>query len=257
MSKLLTVLIVHADEQHTRGLYEAALSPLGNVAVHFVNRNGLSTKYDEKTGLAHQYPTVRQLLAHVAPAWKPGDPLLGIGFSAGCWAWRAWLRDHDNRADLSCVMFIDGLHAGLDVKRRVVESALLGVYKYADECRSSGGQRLLVQQNSGIQTELGSPAYASTSMTAQALLDYLQVEERNAPDDGQTAGVIVRSYPGSGPSAHVRALMQAGPEPLAPRPVAGAAQGRRRDWRALGKWPNPRGVAKRRRIWPPATLLRV
>jgi GH25 family lysozyme M1 (1,4-beta-N-acetylmuramidase) len=212
MSKSLTVLIVNADEQRVRGLYEAALSPLGDVRVHFVNRNGLSARYDEKTGLAREYPTVRQLLATVAPDWKPDDPLLGIGFSAGCWAWRAWLRDEGNRANLACVMFIDGLHAGLDAHKHVVESALSGVYTYADECRTSNGQKLLIQQNSDIQTELCSPHYASTSMTARALLDHLKVEPRNAPDDGETAGVIVRSYPGNGPAAHVQALMAAGPE---------------------------------------------
>jgi hypothetical protein len=209
-----TVLMVHATPR-VRGLYEAALAELNAYRLHFINRGTTSSAYDESRGLASQYPAVEGLMRQVAPEWREGEPLVGIGFSAGCYAYRAWLKDPDNRRFFSAVVLIDGLHAQL-TEGGLERSDLEGVFAFAKECRESQETKLLVVQSTEMHTARLPAGCASTSMTARALLDEFALTigspERQTEDEGSVPGVVVRSYPGGGPRSHVRSLMSAGPE---------------------------------------------
>ncbi len=101
-----TVVLIHGGTSTVPKL-QAAL-PGANVAV--VYREGLSSGYSEVSGLAKEYPTLRGLLAKYAPSWQPGTPLVVLGYSAGGWALRYYLRDATSRGDVSAAIFLDSLY---------------------------------------------------------------------------------------------------------------------------------------------------
>lgn len=100
------VVLIHGG-QSTVPKLEAAL-PGAHVTV--IYRKGLSEVYDEKTGLAKDYPTLEALLAEFDPSWSPGTPLVIFGYSAGGWALRYYLRDPGARQSINAAIFLDSLY---------------------------------------------------------------------------------------------------------------------------------------------------
>lgn len=102
-----TALLIHGGESTGEKL-RAALPEGWEVLV--VYREGLSGAYDERTGLAREHPTLASLLAAEGSRWRPGEPLVVLGFSAGAWALRYYLRDARARQDVDAAVFLDGLY---------------------------------------------------------------------------------------------------------------------------------------------------
>lgn len=105
---MTAVLLIHGGESTVSKL--RAVLPGATVARAY--RDGLSSVYDEHTGLARDYPTLRQLLAEYLPSWRPGEPLVLLGFSAGGWALRYYLRDPAARQAVSAAIFLDSTYCG-------------------------------------------------------------------------------------------------------------------------------------------------
>ena len=103
---MTTLVMIHGGKTIGPSLEKAF--PGANVAV--IYEPGLSSGYDEHTGLAAKYPTLRALLAHFAPSWVPGEPLVLVAFSAGGWALRYYLRDAATREAVSAAVFLDSLY---------------------------------------------------------------------------------------------------------------------------------------------------
>lgn len=100
------IVLIHGGASTAPKL--AAALPGADVAI--VYREGSSSGYDEKTGLAKDYPKLTTLLADVAPSWKPGVPLVILAFSAGGWALRYYLRDPAARSLITSAVFLDSLY---------------------------------------------------------------------------------------------------------------------------------------------------
>lgn len=105
---MTAVVLIHGGESTATKL-RAAL-PGSSVSVAY--RPGLSASYDENTGIAHDYPTLERFLAEYAPSWKKGEPLVLLGFSAGGWALRYYLRDARARELVTAAVFLDSTYCG-------------------------------------------------------------------------------------------------------------------------------------------------
>lgn len=100
------IVLIHGGKS-TAAKLEKAL-PGARVAV--VYREGLSESYNEVSGIAKDYPTLEALMAQYAPDWSPGEPLVMLGFSAGAWALRYYLRDPSAREAINAAIFLDGTY---------------------------------------------------------------------------------------------------------------------------------------------------
>jgi hypothetical protein len=126
----------------------------------FVYRPGSVAGYDESTGVAHEFPRLRDLLAEVAPSWRPGDTLVLMSFSAGTWALRYYLRDPETRADATAVVTLDGTYgteSGCDL------SPFDGLVEYAKLANQSPGSKRLVMTYSHATAGPGFCAHAIAS----------------------------------------------------------------------------------------------
>lgn len=101
------IVLIHGGESTVKKLQ--AIMPGAQVSRVLIPGK-LSAGYDENTGIAKDYPTLRSFLAKYAPQWTPGEPLVLLGYSAGAWALRYYLRDAGARADISAAIFLDGLY---------------------------------------------------------------------------------------------------------------------------------------------------
>ena len=183
-----TVICLHFDadlkyqgETHKARITEA-LQPMPLEIVEVI-KPGLSAKYDTRTGLAGRY-TFEQFVAKYAPKWREGDPLVVVAFSAACWALRHWIGQEFALEHLTAGIMLDGLHTSR-------KEVLAGVLKYARKCIDGDGltQRLVV-----TNSDIDPITYASTSETAELLLDELGCTPRIAPDEGVMPGVRVVDY---------------------------------------------------------------
>jgi len=190
----MTVAVLINVGASLKARYEAAL-PGAEVIV--VSRGAGSSSYDEKSGLAAQYPRLQAFLAASAPSWQPGDPVVLVAFSAGGWAVRAWLRDGASRELASAVVILDGLHAGFDSAGGCNKETIDGVLQYAWMCNQAPSSHLLVVTH----TQIVPPGYASTTQCA-ALMP-------------AGPGVKVLGYPGSDADAHNQQQREVGPAVLA------------------------------------------
>jgi hypothetical protein len=100
------VVLIHGGKS-TKAKLEAALP---GATVTIVYRPGLSSAYDETNGIAKEFPTLRGFMKEHAPSWKPGEPLILLGFSAGGWALRYYLRDESAREDVTAAVFLDATY---------------------------------------------------------------------------------------------------------------------------------------------------
>lgn len=132
------IVLIHGGESTSPKL-QAAL-PGANVVV--VYRAGSNTGYDEATGIAKEYPTLRGLLTAVAPGWSPGTPLIVMGYSAGGWALRYYLRDASARGDITTAVFLDSLYGAPNNQCDL--SPYQGVITYGKEANASPASKRLI-----------------------------------------------------------------------------------------------------------------
>ncbi len=104
------IVLIHGGKSTAAKLEQAM--PGARVAV--VYRDGLSAAYNEVTGVAKDVPTLGALLAEYAPEWSPGEPLVILGFSAGGWALRYYLRDPEAREAINAAIFLDATYGTKD-----------------------------------------------------------------------------------------------------------------------------------------------
>lgn len=177
---MTTALFFHAHPV-VRERYESALG----CSITFVNSktSQLSAGYDERTGIAKDPLPV--VLAKHAPDWRAPEPLVLLGFSAGCWAVRHFLRDAQNRRDVAAAVLIDGLHG---------ESAasLGGVLEYARLCIREPRRHRLVVTNSDIDPV----TYASTDDAAAWLHSELDVGSARLDHWSKAGAVFCVDDPG-------------------------------------------------------------
>lgn len=196
-----TAILVHGGES-VRPRYEAALP---GFTFHVVYKGGFSAPYEE---LANSTP-LAAFVHSVAPEWQEGDPLVLIGFSAGCFAPRIWMRDAGSRDMVSALVLLDGMHSkGSDTS--CDPSSLDGIFAFADMAHADPSAHLLVVTN----TDIVPPGYASTSACAAALLDHVGATPRAKRDEGRVAGVVVLDYGGTTAADHNAQQTEVGPEVL-------------------------------------------
>lgn len=201
---MTTAILFHAHPS-VRERYAAALG-VPDLQIVTSTKSQFSAGYDGTTGFAREpMPTV---LDARAPGWRERGPLVLLGFSAGCWAPRHWLRDAENRRLVSACVLIDGLHGES-------EGALGGVLEFARLCLAQPSKHRLVATNSDIDPV----QYASTSDAARWLLDGLSIPlaERRKFDDWEhpSGAVAVLDFGGRDAAAHVAQLQRWGVEACA------------------------------------------
>lgn len=158
------VLLIHGGKSTVPKL-EAAW-PGARASV--IYREGLSSGYNEVTGLAKQFPKFGGLLAAFVPELAPADPLIVLGYSAGGWALRHYLREEWARERLAAAVFLDASYGkALD--------PYAGTLAFAKRC-NAGPQRLVFTW---------SRAHPEPGQNAQAIA--------RAAGDGP--GVWLRPYP--------------------------------------------------------------
>lgn len=133
-----------------------------------VYREGLSSGYNEVTGLAKQFPTFAGFLGAFAPELEPAEPLVLLGYSAGGWALRYYLREPFARERLAAAVFLDASYGK-------VLDPYAGAVEFAKRC-NAGSQRLVFTW---------SKAHPEPGQNAQAIA--------RAAGDG--TGVWLRPYP--------------------------------------------------------------
>jgi hypothetical protein len=101
-----TALLIHGGESTAKKLRAA----LPGFDVFVAYREGLSSAYNEVTGVAKEHPYLEELLESLGASWRPGDALIVYGYSAGAWALRYYLRDPETRDHVSAAVFLDGLY---------------------------------------------------------------------------------------------------------------------------------------------------
>jgi hypothetical protein len=156
-----------------------------------------SGAYDEITGLAARYPTLRAFLSAEVPEWQPGTPLVLVCWSAGCWAPRAWMKNESDREAVTALVLLDGLHSGLSLAGKCKPDAVDGIVAYGRLAASQPAAHLLVLTH----TEIIPPGYASTTLCAELV-------EQSLSSSGS---VIIQGYPGADAAAHVRQVKEVGP----------------------------------------------
>jgi pimeloyl-ACP methyl ester carboxylesterase len=102
-------LLLHIREEDA-GAYCAALK--GRCRYAWCGSG--SGAYDEHTGLAARYPTLRGFLEQQVPDWLPGTQLVVAAHSAGGWAALAWMRNAADRKLVSALLLLDCLYGSAD-----------------------------------------------------------------------------------------------------------------------------------------------
>ena len=164
-----TIVLIHGGKSTVAKL-QAAM-PDANVALAY--REGLSASYDERTGIAHDFPTLEEFMAEYAPDWSLGEPLAVLAFSAGGWALRYYLRDPRARELISAAIFLDSTYCG-DPCDPTVNFG--GVIAFAEAANADPSQKRLVMTYS--QAHPG-PGRGANAIEAAA---------------GAGPGVFVRGY---------------------------------------------------------------
>lgn len=197
-----TLVTFHVGESLAPA-YEAALE--GAAALVRGPVGGLSSAFEQ---LAEA--PLEEVLAEIAPAWSRGDPLVLLGYSAGCFAIRRWL--NEDRGVLSMtplgIVLLDGLHGGGGPA--CFPPAIRGVIDFAAAATEDPQARLLINTSTDI-----TPPYSSTSACAEKLLHELARTtevELEKPDAGRAPGVYVLDYGGTDAAAHARQVQVVGPE---------------------------------------------
>jgi hypothetical protein len=205
-------LIVTLNVGHSlKPKYEAAAGPGVRVSMGPVG-GGLSSVYE---ALAKEQSLLDYLREH---GWDGSERAVVVGFSAGCFAPRYWLKQEPAPAGIGFLL-LDGLHGDASRTDGVIAAAL-------EAARDPAG-RLMVITNTDYEG-----TFVSTSEASSILLDAVAKEvpvERTAPDSGHAGGLWVIDYDG----AHNTQQTDVGPELvqelvkpwLAGSPVGGGGSG--------------------------------
>lgn len=169
---MTTVVLIHGGKSTGEKLQEA----LPGADVYVVYRAGLSEQYDERVGIAHEYPTLEAFMEEFAPSWRRGDPLVLLGFSAGAWALRYYLRDPDARDAIAAAIFLDGLYGAADGSS--LHKAYEGVLEFGRMAQADPDNKRLVMTYSAAHPGPGT---------------YSNLIAREV-DGGEGPGVFVRGY---------------------------------------------------------------
>lgn len=201
-------------------------------------REGLSASYDEKTGIAHDFPSLEAFMAEYAPDWRPGDPLVLLGFSAGAWTLRYYLRDPAARELISAAIFLDGLYGSADGSS--LHSAYDGVLEFARMAQADPQRHRLVMTYHGTP----GPGALAPGIYSNLIAD--------AVDGGNGPGVFARGYPNSDHGSQQGIVGPAISEELI-APWLSGVPGAARSWGgkafALGAIAILAGVAIAKRPW--------
>ncbi len=168
---MIQVVLIHGGTSTVEKLRAA----LPGAEVALVYRDGLSAVYDERTGIARDYPTLDSLLEEHAPDWSPGDPLVVLAFSAGAWALRYYLRDPDAREEITAAIFLDGLYGAPGGRCNLEPYA--GVVAYGEEANAHPREKRLIMTYS--------PSHPGPGICSEAIA---------AAAGGEQGGVFVRGY---------------------------------------------------------------
>jgi hypothetical protein len=169
-------LLIHGGESTAVKLR----AELPGVKVRVVFRKGLSAVYDEHTGLAHDFPTLRELVASVDAEYQPGERLAVLAYSAGGWALRHYLRSPDDRELLSAAVFLDSTYGKGDGSSL---PAYEGAIEFGRMAQADPKAHRLVLAYHGAP----GPGPASPAL-------YSQIIAREIGASGQGPGVFLRGF---------------------------------------------------------------
>lgn len=186
-------LLVHADPSMV-ARYRSALG----IPVYTTGSLGpASSSYDDRAGLARQ--PLSDVVRRFCPGVAEGTPVVLIGFSAGCWAVRHWLRDIDTRSRVPAAVLLDGLH--------VTGPSPLG--GEVDACREAmAGQRCVVVTH----TQIDPVTYRGTADSADRLLAELRLVRMGRRESIDVGDLHVLAYDGTTAGDHGRQLQLVGPD---------------------------------------------
>lgn len=172
------ILLFHISEK-----YQKEYSVKGQKQVH-ICKGGLSSSYD----YLKQW-SLRDFAK--SQGWKEGEPLILIGWSAGCFPIRNWLLTPDAREIATAVMLLDGLHSAGPPCRK---ETIAGVLAYNHFANTNPSKHLFIN----TWTQIDPKTYASTASCASLLV----------PGPGS----ILLGYSGTDAEAHMKQLQIFGPE---------------------------------------------
>lgn len=203
------IVFCHVAPAAAEPMFRAA--PEGSRAVYF-NPGGLGSDY----GAA----AVRTPLLDAIDVGLSGNPIVLVGWSAGVYAIRQWLKDAQTREQVAAVVLLDGLHGALTADGQCSLRGSEGVVRYGKLARQKPSDHLLVVTHSSIEPG----EYASTASCARALTSAV---------GGTGTSFVVLGYEGSDAAAHVRQLRQVGPMVFEDY-VTPHLEGKRSPWPAIG-----------------------
>lgn len=163
------VYFVHADPS-VRSKYEAALAPLGDVDIVFVNAGAYSGAYQtlgEK--LRKDGRVLPQLRLAFPPPREGYGALVVVTFSAGYALARALLRSTADRDAIDALVMLDSLHAGFDGDHTAADAQ---IEPFADFARlARDGRKVFYLGHTDVHTpQTGAGAFASTTQAAAKLV---------------------------------------------------------------------------------------
>lgn len=208
MTTLPSVFLIHAHPSAIKAYADALGVPVERIHVIQSRTSQFSAGYDTGSGIAKDYPKLSDYTRSRLPKMPYTDPVVLIGFSAGCWLVRNWLRDMDTRIRCIAAVLVDGLHAGGSDKKVSLSAAHEGVLDFARMALEHPDLHRLVITHSQIVP----PGYASTRATADAVLQALQLQPRPSTlTSYQTGGLFIEAEQGGAASDHSRQLLEVGP----------------------------------------------
>lgn len=213
----------------------AAIFPDAHLGLAY--REGLSASYDERTGIAHDFPNLEAFMAEYQPDWRPGDPLVLLGFSAGGWTLRYYLRDPAARELISAAIFLDSLYGSADGSS--LHSSYDGVLEFAKMAQADPERHRLVMTYHGTP----GPGANAPGIYSHIIAD--------AVGGGEGPGVFVRGYP-SGEHGSQQGIVGPAVSDELIRPWLENVPGAARSWGklfALGAVAILAGVAIAKRPW--------
>lgn len=163
------VYFIHADPS-VRAKYEAALGPLGDFDLVFVNAGAYSGAYQTLGEKLRKNGRVLPQLRLMFPPPRDGyGSLVVVTFSAGYALARALLRSTADRDAIDALVMLDSLHAGFDPDHTAADAQ---VEPFADFARlARDGRKVFYLGHTDVHTpQTGSGAFASTTQAAAELV---------------------------------------------------------------------------------------
>jgi hypothetical protein len=189
------VVLLHVRDEDARGYGRV----LGCAWRAFWWGSGLPA-YDENSGLAAQYPTLKAFLEDQVPEWVPGCQLVLVAHSAGGRAPLAWMRNPADRELVSALFLLDCLYepcnlegvleyGRLAVARPSARSLLVSYAQLTSNC----ALRLARQLETSPAVKIWAPGgtHRSHARVVGPEQAALWLRPRLKPSWVETAGVVV------------------------------------------------------------------